>query len=185
MEGKMRNSILVILGAMALVGYASAQTGSTTNYMPTNLTFRAGGGFAIAQSLNQSSTSFYGGGLDFGYGRGFTPGSETYYSADYLWGSGKSTNDGLLPVYINARFFTDKATDSQNAFGQARMYLLAGLGAMYYQIGGGDLKPSVKLGAGVELSQNVEFETNFLLAQQSKQGVAGNVVAFFLGYHFR
>jgi hypothetical protein len=157
--------------------------GQTNPLAPTNLTIRVGGGFGIDQSLNQSASGFYGFGMDFGFGHGFFPNAVTYYSGDILWGARKSMGQSLIPVFINQRFYQDKGNGDQN-IGQDRLYFNIGLGATYYEIGGSDIKPAGKVGIGMEFNETLCGEADLFVAQESKENVSANLVAFYLGYRF-
>lgn len=171
--------------AASLSAIATAQNSETFDPTPSNVTIRLGGGFAIEGSLSDYSSSFFGGGLDFGIGKGFFANSETFVSLDALWASRKSTNASFFPFAINQRFYADgHGSDHGKYTDQHRAYGFLGLGATYYEIGGADTKLSLRGGFGVDINENFVFETTAFLAQRSKNDVSANAVAFYIGYRF-
>ena len=170
---------------MSVAAVAHAQVPDHYDPTPTNSVIRLGGGFAIDQSLNSYSTSYFGGGIDFGFGKGLFPYTETYFSVDALWGSHKSTNGSFFPFAINQRFYTDRRPSDNSKFGEKRAYGFVGLGGTYYQVGGADTKPSLRGGFGVDLTENLVFEATAFLSQKSKNDVTANLVGFYVGYKFR
>lgn len=170
---------------MGIAAVANAQVPDHYDPTPSNVVIRVGGGFAIDQTLNNYSTSYFGGGLDFGFGKGLFQNSETYFSVDALWGSHKSTNNTFFPFAVNQRFYTDRHSSDNSRFGEKRAYGFIGLGATYYQVGGADTKPSLRGGFGVDINENLVFETTAFLAQKSKNDVTANLIGIYLGYRFR
>jgi len=180
----MKRSIKVI-AVLALAAGSVVAFGQTTtdSLVPSGVTIRIGGGFGVDESLNSYASGYYGAGLDFGFGRGLLPGAETYYSVDMLWGARESFNQSVIPLLIDQRFYTDKG-GGDNSFGQTRLYFNLGLGATYYNIGGSDIKPSGKLGVGLEFTQTIIGEADLYLAQRSKDDVTANLLGFYVGYKF-
>lgn len=171
--------------AMGLTAVAHAQSQQTYDPTPTNLVIRVGGGFALDSNLKDYSSTFFGGGLDFGFGKGLFPNAETYFSADALWGSRKSTNDSFFPFAVNQRFYLNNQVNASNANGDKRAYGFFGLGGTYYQVGGADLRPSLRGGFGLDLTENIIFEATAFFSAKSKNDVNANILGLYLGYRFR
>lgn len=175
----MKRTLSLIL-AMAAIGVASMASAQDPNTPPTNLTLRFGGGFAIDQSLNQYSNSYWGLGIDYDLNRSFTRGGATFISVDYLWATRGSFHDAFLPVALNEKFYLNP----ESKFQTRRGYGILGLGGTYYITGGSDFKIGGRAGLGIDVGEKFCVEAVANLASRSKNQVTANIIGIYFGLRY-
>lgn len=171
----MKNLLIVAL-CLGCAAIGSAQTDLT----PSGVSIRGGFGWPSDGAVRNGDRLLWGLGADYYFSDSLIRGHKTYMSFDYLGRSGSGTTVNLFPIMGNIRF---GIKDPQGI--DSKLYGYAGLGIVFIEVGSVKSKGvfGARLGFGVDMSDHVFFETNYLFTG-ANAGIRGNSLNFYVGYRF-
>lgn len=169
--------ITTLAALAALSCGAFAQSDTTVNYTPVDLSLRAGVNIPVDSGMSDLGNTLFAFGLDYRFGRSLLANGESYLSVDYFTKNFRFEKGSVWPIAINQRFFVgDKATGT-------RTYMFAGLGIAVIDVNSTGTTALIRGGIGAELGDSIFFETAGYLSDKV-DGVRANSFAFYLGYRF-
>lgn len=161
-----------ILAALAVSGAALASNGAA-NGMPFSIGVRGGGILAQDSELQQTSNGWFGAGIDFGFGAGIWPNSDTTVSLDYFG----HDSDRVYLYNINQRFYGGATPSGQ------RIYLIAGVGGASFDVEGHkDTVLGGRVGVGMEFTPNVYGEVTLFVSDKTDKRFRTNSLGFYVGF---
>ena len=169
-------SAAAILAALSLAGVANAQSNSTIDASPNNITIRVGVALPIDQSLSNVSNTFSNIGIEYLFNSSLIKGGDTYLSVDGFFKDFSSVT--AYPVAINQRFYTGKSAEGR------RSYYFVGLGVTWTDVSSTTYNAiSARGGIGTELGPNIIAELTGYISDAAG-GTRANAITINLGYRF-
>ncbi|RYG49728.1 hypothetical protein EON79_00270 [bacterium] len=172
----MKQFTLALLAGVAAV--ASAQGSKTVgDTYPYGISVRAGVVFPIERSFSDFySPTLLGLGVDYTFNRPLFKGGETFFSLDFFTSQiGRKGN--VVPFMINQRFYSNARELG------SRTYAFVGLGVVFRDTPNNDSTLGGRVGAGLELSNNVFTEATLFLSSK-RSGIGSNGIGLYAGYRF-
>jgi hypothetical protein len=161
---------------MGLAAVANAQSSSTTDFTPVNVSVKAGIALPLDNNLANYGATLIALGLEYQFDRPLIAGTDTYISLDYL-NKGFTFSHGVIPITLNERFYIDNGRRHQ------RTYAFLGIGGADVDTGTSSTVVCARAGLGADLGDAIFFEVAGLVTDKGNDAT-GNSVAFYVGYRF-
>jgi hypothetical protein len=169
-------TIAATIAAIGITSVAAAQSPTSPELTPVNITIRGGIVLPLDSKLTDVGNTLLDLGAEYTLPTPLIKGGETFFSVDY-WTKGLGGHGSVIPLMINQRWF--QGTDSQIR----RRYFFVGAGVAFVDVTRSNTAIGVRGGIGQELSDHVVAEIAGYLSDRAG-GARANAVTFSLGYRF-
>jgi len=169
-------SAAAILTAIGVSAVAGAQSTSSIDTSPNNITIRGGVALPIDKSLSNVSSTFTNVGLEYNFNNSLIKGGDTYLSVDAFFYNFNGVT--AYPIAVNQRFYT-----GTNPAGR-RSYFFIGVGMTWTDVSSSTYDAiSARGGIGIELGPNIIAELAGYISDEAG-GTRTNAITINLGYRF-
>jgi hypothetical protein len=173
----MKRTLILAASAFGL-GAAAVAPAQAIDATPSGISFRGGLVVALDKDLRDRDKTWAGIGLDYTFTTQYLKGGETYIGIDYIFNSSSGNKGSYWPVMLAHRFYQQDGADEGS-----RTYLIAGIGAVFFDITSSEVGAGIKLGVGREFGPNIFGEAKLFLSE-AREGINANSLGFYLGYRF-
>jgi len=169
-----------LICTVGLSAFATAQySQDQLDVKPSGIALRVGGYAPFDSDTQHVGRWFYGLGADYTFPTQLLPGSQTFFSFEWLAKSFNGNHNSVFPVMLNQRFAAGKGLLGDHS------YWFAGIGAVIFDVGSSKTVFGGRAGIGTEFKQDWFCELcGYISERDSGSGARMDGAALWLGYRF-